>query len=159
MLWRTAVSSSSAFMPNEPSPWTTMTCLSGLASLAPIPLCRCVGLGIEQLVRMTVAAQENGPATVKGRPKPPLNFSSQFGLHLRNQQLAHPDRFRYGLIGIADWAVIGRGADRLSSDQALCHAAFKAFSIHPTKWSSLNGLFRKQTAPAFMARARTLSLG
>jgi hypothetical protein len=40
-----------------------------------------------------------------------------------------------------------------------CQAAFKAFSIHPIKWSSSNGLFRKQTAPAFMARARTLSLG
>jgi len=40
-----------------------------------------------------------------------------------------------------------------------CHAAFKAFSIHPIKWSSRSGLFRKQTAPAFMARARTLSSG
>ena len=40
-----------------------------------------------------------------------------------------------------------------------CQAAFKAFSIHPIKWTSSNGLFRKQTAPAFMARARTLSLG
>jgi hypothetical protein len=37
--------------------------------------------------------------------------------------------------------------------------AFKAFSIHPIKWSGLIGLFRKQTAPAFMARARTLSSG
>ena len=37
MLWRTAVSSSSALMPKEPSPCTTMTCLSGLASLAPMP--------------------------------------------------------------------------------------------------------------------------
>ena len=41
----------------------------------------------------------------------------------------------------------------------LLQAAFKAFSIHPIKWSSRSGLFRKQTAPAFMARARTLSLG
>ena len=40
-----------------------------------------------------------------------------------------------------------------------CQAAFKAFSIHPIKWSSRSGLFRKQTAPAFMARARTLSSG
>ena len=40
-----------------------------------------------------------------------------------------------------------------------CQAAFKAFSIHPIKWSGLSGLFRKQTAPAFMARARTLPSG
>jgi hypothetical protein len=40
-----------------------------------------------------------------------------------------------------------------------CQEAFKAFWIHPIKRFSLNGLFRKQTAPAFMARARTLSLG
>ena len=38
MLWRTQVSSSIAFMPIEPSPCSTSTCLSGLASLAPMPL-------------------------------------------------------------------------------------------------------------------------
>ena len=34
---RTAVSSSIAFRPNEPSPCSTSTCLSGLAAFAPSP--------------------------------------------------------------------------------------------------------------------------
>jgi hypothetical protein len=46
-----------------------------------------------------------------------------------------------------------------SKPKLWCQAAFKAFSIHPIEWSSRSGLFRKQTAPAFMARARTLSSG
>ena len=36
-LWRTAVSSSIAFMPNEPSPCSTTTCLSGLRDLGADP--------------------------------------------------------------------------------------------------------------------------
>ena len=35
-LWRIMVSNSMAFMPKEPSPCSTITCLSGLASFAPI---------------------------------------------------------------------------------------------------------------------------
>ena len=40
-----------------------------------------------------------------------------------------------------------------------CQAAFKAFLIHPSKWSSLHGLLKKPTAPAFIARIRTFSSG
>jgi hypothetical protein len=36
-LCRTAVSISIAFMPSEPSPCTTITCLSGHATFAPTP--------------------------------------------------------------------------------------------------------------------------
>jgi hypothetical protein len=57
-------------------------------------------------------------------------------------------------------ADIEGGSDHRRVEPKLwCQAAFKAFSIHPIKWSSRSGLFRKQTAPAFMARARTLSSG
>jgi hypothetical protein len=84
---------------------------------------------------------------------------------LKNWNLRNPSRGR--AVFIADTrndvhtrADIEGGSDHRRVEPKLwCQAAFKAFSIHPIKWSSLNGLFRKQTAPAFMARARTLSSG
>ena len=55
-------------------------------------------------------------------------------------------------------SVLGRNATR--GILPISHTVvFKAFSIHPIKWSPLYGLLRKPTAPAFMARVRTLSSG